>query len=315
MVGVTSLSLAQTASMPDLQQRFLSLVDDFADKYKSAPNDMAKGALRAQRAKEICALLKKPFKVQGWRGTVAKLSSNNEGKGVLVVDLNKISAAQTWNNALSDLSHKTLITPGTQLHDAAMQLSRKQEVIFSGQFLPSDKDCIREGSLTQAGSMTDPDWIFRFSEIEPAIAREAQEQAQTQRLPVPPPKPSDGPAPASDVAPSTKSADRVSPPSGGASGPAVKTMDAIDFLVDGKEMVGKWVTVTGCSIQVAANLVTCQVPVGFFWVDKDSLSKEDLRQSMRQCSPTSPCPADITGVVDTWADGLTLRQGKIAWKQ
>jgi hypothetical protein len=89
MVGVTSLSLAQTASMPDLQQRFLSLVDDFADKYKSTPNDMAKGALRAQRAKEICALLKKPFKVQDWRGTVVKLSSNNEGKGVLVVELNK----------------------------------------------------------------------------------------------------------------------------------------------------------------------------------------------------------------------------------
>ena len=41
-------------------------------------------------------------------------------------------------------------------------------------------------------------------------------------------------------------------------------MDAIDFLVDGKEMVGKWVTVTRCSIQVVANIVTCQVPVGFF---------------------------------------------------
>jgi hypothetical protein len=97
-----------------------------------------------------------------------------------------------------------------------------------------------------------------------AVAREAQGQAQTKRLPVPPPKPSDGPTLPSDVAPSTKSTDRVSPPGGGASGPVVKTMDAIDFLVDGKGMVGKWVTVTGCSIQVAANLVTCQVPVGFF---------------------------------------------------
>jgi hypothetical protein len=196
-----------------------------------------------------------------------------------------------------------------------MQLSRKQEVIFNGQFLPSDKDCIRESSLTQGGSMTDPDWIFRFSEIKPAIAREAQKQAQTQRLPVPPPKPSDSPAPSSDVAPSTKSADRVSPPVGVASGPVVKTMDAIDFLVDGKEMVGKWVTVTGCSIQVVANIVSCQVPVGFFWMDRDTLSKEDLRQSMRQCSQTSPCPADVTGVVDTQAGVLTLRQGKIAWKQ
>ena len=142
---------------------------------------------------------------------------------------------------------------------------------------------------------------------------DAKEAAQTERLPLPPPKPGDGSALPSDVAPSTKSTDRVSPPVGVASDP--KTMDAIDFLVDGKEMVGKWVTVTGCSIQVVGNFVTCQVPVGYFWVDKDSLSKEDLRQSMRQCSPTSPCPADVTGVVDTWFDGLTLRQGKIAWKQ
>jgi hypothetical protein len=95
----------------------------------------------------------------------------------------------------------------------------------------------------------------------------AKEAAQTERLPLPPPKPGDGSALPSNVAPSTKSADPVSPPVGVASDPVVKTMDAIDFLVDGKEMVGKRVTVTGCSIQVVANLVTCQVPVGFFgWI-------------------------------------------------
>jgi hypothetical protein len=158
---------APSPPLPEQQQKFLSINDDFAAKYRSAANEMAQGALRVQRASAICSLFQSPT-VKDWVGTVQTLSSNNEGKGVLNVSMNKIANAKTWNNALSDIGSETLIQPGTPLHDAALQLARNDTIIFSGTFLKDDKDCFKESSLTQRGSMTDPDWIFRFSAVTPA---------------------------------------------------------------------------------------------------------------------------------------------------
>jgi hypothetical protein len=154
-------AIAQSPAFPEQQQKFLSIIDDFAEKYKSAKNEMAQGAVRVQRKKAICDLFKSPS-VKDWVGTVQKLSSTSEGQGVLNVSMSQIANAATWNNSLSDIGDKTLIEPGTSLHDAAVQLNRNDTIIFSGAFIKSDKDCFRESSLTQKGSMTDPDWIFRF---------------------------------------------------------------------------------------------------------------------------------------------------------
>jgi len=165
-IFVGSAAFAQPP-IPDQQQKFLSLLDDFAARYKAAPNEMAQGALRPQRAKAICTLIKNP-RVTNWVGTVQKLSSNNEGKGILYVSMSRIANANTWNSALSDMGDRTLIQPGTKLHEAAIQLSRKQTIIFSGTFVGSDKDCFKESSLTQRGTMTNPDFIFRFSSVKPA---------------------------------------------------------------------------------------------------------------------------------------------------
>ena len=53
-------AMAQSPSLPEQQQKFLSIIDDFAEKYKSAKNEMAQGALRVQRANAICDLFKGP---------------------------------------------------------------------------------------------------------------------------------------------------------------------------------------------------------------------------------------------------------------
>jgi hypothetical protein len=82
--------------------------------------------------------------------------------------MSKIANEATWNNSLSDIGDKTLIEPGTPLHNAAVQLNRNDTDIFSGAFIKGDKDCFRESSIIQRGSMIDPDWIFRFSSVRPA---------------------------------------------------------------------------------------------------------------------------------------------------
>jgi hypothetical protein len=74
---------------------------------------------------------------------------------------------QTWNNALSDIEDDTLIDPKSALFAKASALSVGQEVTFSGAFRPYTTDCIREGSLTLSGSITEPEFIFRFSDVSP----------------------------------------------------------------------------------------------------------------------------------------------------
>lgn len=151
-------ALGKSPSIPDQQRQFLSIVDDFAAKYKAAPNDLAKGGLRPQRAKALCGLMRSPA-VENWVGTVKTLSSNNAGKGTLAVFLGKRT-----NNSIAEV----LIEPGTPVHEVASQLRNNQRVVFSGAFIQGDKDCFKEGSFTQKEAMTSPFWRFAFSSIKPA---------------------------------------------------------------------------------------------------------------------------------------------------
>lgn len=148
-------------------ERLLSVVRDYADRYKSAPNEMAQGALRPARARVICQALPDPSATD-WMGSVELLSSNNEGKGVLSVRISDSLSVETMNNALSDIPYNTLIPVGSRVQQEAMALHHGQRVVFSGSFVPDNDDCIKETSLTVWGDMTEPSFLFRFSAIRPA---------------------------------------------------------------------------------------------------------------------------------------------------
>jgi hypothetical protein len=158
--------VAPPPPLPEAQARLIGIVADYAQAYRAAPNDMAKGATRPARAAAICAALK--TEVREWRGTVDDLKSTNEGWGVLEVRVAPNLSLKTWNNEMSDLGDKSLIRPGSPLHLAAMQLRKHQPVIVSGTLYRSDADCFREISFTVNGAMTDPDFLFRFSSVRPA---------------------------------------------------------------------------------------------------------------------------------------------------
>lgn len=109
------------------------------------------------------------MEVADWIGTVETLSSSSDGKGVLVLRLAPHVTLGTTNNTISDglAPMRTLITADSPVAQAAAALKEKQAVVFSGSFAPSQTDCIAEQSLTQAGSMHDPEFLFRFSSVRP----------------------------------------------------------------------------------------------------------------------------------------------------
>jgi len=139
-------------------------VDKWRKTYAAGANDMAKGAARPARAKDICSLMKSAF-ITGWIGTVETLSSNGDGLGVFSVKVGNDIALKTWNNSVSDASDHTLIDPASTVFHKASSMKVGQKVVITGTFIPSKTDCFREGSMTLAGSLESPEYIFQFFDI------------------------------------------------------------------------------------------------------------------------------------------------------
>lgn len=152
------------ATIPSDERRFIQAVESIKRQYGAAETDFQRGALRPDRAKLLCSTLTSP-QVDGWSGTITKLSTNSDGKGVLSIAISDNLTIGTWNNSLSDIGDHTLIEPGSPVYRAMASLREGETVLFSGAMISNDTDCFKETSLTMDGSMTDPAFVFRFSSV------------------------------------------------------------------------------------------------------------------------------------------------------
>lgn len=150
---------------PAQEAALVRAVTQFAVAYDAASNDFAKGAQRQARARAICSILS-GRSVQNWTGHIQSLSSSSSGDGVLSVTIAENVTLKTYNNSFSDMSDNTLIKESAPFYANLSQAKEGASVTFSGNFSNSTEDCIKEGSLTQAGSMREPEFIFRFSDVK-----------------------------------------------------------------------------------------------------------------------------------------------------
>ena len=153
---------AQSRGMPADERALIAAAEKGRAAFKTGANEMAKGAARPARARDICATFASSLRAVNWIGKVASLSSNGEGKGVLAVEISPGVHIKTFNNSFSDMSSNTLIQPGTGLHAKAVALSPGQQVVFSGTFFRSETDCINEVSLTIRG-------LYGKAGVHPAV--------------------------------------------------------------------------------------------------------------------------------------------------
>ena len=149
--------------LPEDEKAFLAVVAEAREAYRGAANDMAKGAVRVARKAKLCPFLAKGAK--DWVGSIAKLDSSSKGLGVLTLTLARDVSVGTWNNDLSDIMDHTLLDPSSSVAHAAMAMAKGDKVVFSGRFIQSDEDCLRETSLTQDGSLRDPAFVLLFSAV------------------------------------------------------------------------------------------------------------------------------------------------------
>jgi uncharacterized protein len=160
-------AVVPAAAPIDRKALLVAAVEKGRQAFAAGANDMAKGAARPRRAKDICAAMPSAA-IEKWSGIVETLSSNGDGLGVLSIKIDDNVALKTWNNSFSDIRDHTLIDPNSGVFREASALKVGQKVVFSGTFIPDTTDCFREGSMTLAGSLERPEFIFRFSDISPA---------------------------------------------------------------------------------------------------------------------------------------------------
>lgn len=155
--------------LPPDEARLVEIVSLAQAESKKAENDMQRGGIKAKRDEVLCRAINS-LAVTNWIGTIKKVNSNSDGKGVLEILMAKDIEIKTWNNALSDLRENTLIEQGSPLFETASRMKSGQRVAFSGTFFRgSEGDCLRESSLTLRGKVQEPEFIFRFSEISASL--------------------------------------------------------------------------------------------------------------------------------------------------
>lgn len=172
LVGLAGCSAEDPGvTYPDAQKTFYALNRECKQAYEGGIND-----IQRSRAFNECNSSRVSFSkqgVKGWVGTITDISTD-QGGDVVSVDINATIdgfevAFGTVGNRISDVDAGSLITPTHPLFDVLSNMKEGDRVRFSGKFLmhPEADRGVWESSLTERGSMDDPVFKLRFTDIEP----------------------------------------------------------------------------------------------------------------------------------------------------
>jgi hypothetical protein len=148
-----------------IEGQFLAILEDGKASYENTSDEALSHGARANRAADLCTLLGDDKEVIAWTGSISHLSSSRQRGDVLAVRLADGITVGTTDSGSSDGKDKSMIDPASDLFKTVSQMHVGERVTFSGSFFASDPDCIKENNPTQDGSMTAPNFLFKFTAI------------------------------------------------------------------------------------------------------------------------------------------------------
>lgn len=168
---------------PTTQQQFYALNKACDASYSKGQNEIQKSL-----SFNDCNKQRSDFAAQhgisGWTGTIKDISTD-QGADVVTVDIEaEIDGFEmtfmTVNNRFSDMNTNSMITPDNPLFNVLAQMKEGEKVTFDATFLqdPEGKRGVWEGSMTEQGSMSDPAFNVKFSDIRPFGTTPATTAAQ-----------------------------------------------------------------------------------------------------------------------------------------
>jgi len=154
------------SNIPKDQDVFTQIIEEENIKYINANNNIIRTEIRESRKNKIKELLQE-MHIKNWIGTIENIDTLGDGDVILSITLiNSNIILKTWNNILSDLLHGSIIKKKSNLYNQIRVLSHGDEVNLTGHFFSGDLDHVYEISLTEEGSMNQPEFIFKFKDIQ-----------------------------------------------------------------------------------------------------------------------------------------------------
>ncbi|GAB1347583.1 hypothetical protein MASR1M29_23850 [Cloacibacterium normanense] len=153
---------------PAEQQEFISTIQQFSKEYENADNELKKSAIRTKRGEAFKSILKNSRSFNNWVGIVKTMETTSKGKANFGVEIQGTGITlSNMNNELSDMFENTLIEQSSPLYQTISELKKGDKVFVSGDFLKSiNNDYIYVLSMTEGGSMENPDFIVKFKEVK-----------------------------------------------------------------------------------------------------------------------------------------------------
>lgn len=144
----------------------VTVLNSFSGKYLEAQNELQKSALRTERQAE----LRKQFvdrQVVNWVASIADMrtDSNRDALLILALDDTKFTLPKSRPISISVSNTMFPVKHGSDLYNRLASFKRGAVVFFSGEFIESQADYLKENSITERGSMISPEFDFRFSDI------------------------------------------------------------------------------------------------------------------------------------------------------
>ncbi|WP_310559472.1 hypothetical protein [Flavobacterium sp.] len=154
-------------AFPKTQQDFLSVLQSTENEYKEQPNELKKSAVKTKRGNLIKNALGNTRNFVEWIGIVRNMETTSKGKAIFEVELEGTGVTiMTMNNEFSDLFGNTLIDQKNPLYNIIAELKKGDKVRVSGEFVESpENDYVYELSMTESGSMKNPDFIVKFNKV------------------------------------------------------------------------------------------------------------------------------------------------------
>lgn len=178
MAGCTGSGQGQsdTPSVPEYppaQQAFHALNKSCHGAYDQGQNEIQKSLAFNNCNQQRTQFAAQHGGIVGWAGTITDISTD-QGADVVTVSIEtEVDGFEikfgTVNNRFSDMLSNSMITPDNPLFNVLAQMKEGDKVTFSADFLddPEGKTGVWEGSMTELGSMSEPEFQVKFSDIRP----------------------------------------------------------------------------------------------------------------------------------------------------
>jgi len=145
------------------KEKFCKIIKKYQDKSFETSNGLKLQQLRRKRKKDLSSLKSKAFE---WKGKIADIDSVGSEYAYVSVRICEDTYVKTWNNEFSDMTSKTLIHIDSKMFDQLIEFSEGDEVKCSGTFSSSKEDYFLETSMTEKGSLLEPEFLVKFSSFE-----------------------------------------------------------------------------------------------------------------------------------------------------